>query len=125
MQGSPPGLGPGENGAAMEVGVSSPSASPGKPEPVTWEDHSPAPLALEDGEELVSHPSNQAEGGVTFLGSCPWESFSGSSACSGKESSRGDATAWRKKGTQDGGSGATTGTRSSNMGLKPLMPALL
>lgn len=53
LQGCTPGLGPGENVAPMEVGVISPSAyrrsAPGKPEPVTWEDHSPAPPALEEG----------------------------------------------------------------------------
>lgn len=53
LQGCTPGLGPGENVAPMEVGVISPSASqrsaPSKPEPVTREDHSPAPLALEGG----------------------------------------------------------------------------
>ena len=47
-----PRLGPGENVAPMEVGDISPSASwrsaPGKPYLLTWGDHSPAPLALED-----------------------------------------------------------------------------
>lgn len=76
-----PWLGPEENVAPKEVGVISPPAyrrsAPGKPEPVTWEDHSSAPLALEEGEAPVSNPSHQAERGVTFLGSCPWESFAG------------------------------------------------
>lgn len=52
-----------------------PVCIPSKLEPVTWEDHSPAPLALEEGSELVSDPSHQAERGVPFPVCCPWESF--------------------------------------------------
>lgn len=52
LQGCTPGLRRGENVAPMEVGVISPSvyqqSAPGKLEPITWEDHSPAPLALEE-----------------------------------------------------------------------------
>lgn len=67
----------GSHGGGCHLPSASQRSAPGKPELGTWEDHSPAPLALEEGEELVSNSSNQAERGVTFLGSCPWESFSG------------------------------------------------
>lgn len=95
-----------------------PVCIPSKLEPVTWEDHSPAPLALEEGSELVSNPSHQAERGVPFPVCCPWESFPSSRARSSDQNSRGDAVAGTKEGRhiyQERGAGAAMGNGSPRL----------
>lgn len=77
-----------------------PFGVPGKLEPLTWDDHSPAPPALEEGLELVSNPSNQAERGVPSLSGVLGSPFPGSSTRSRDQSSHGDAAARRKGGGQ-------------------------
>lgn len=109
--------GPEENVGAVEMGHI-PFDIPSKAEPLTWEGHSPAPLALGEGWELLSNPSEQAERGVPCPVCVLASPFPGSRARSRDQSSHLDAAARRKEGKQfhqDRGAAAALGKSSPRL----------
>lgn len=106
LEGCTPGPSPEENVDSTGMGVTSPSVSQ------TGASDPGRSLAPQEGSELVSNPSNQAERGVPSPVWCPWESFPGQQRQMSAQSSHCDATAQRKERRHfhhDRGAGAAVG----------------